>query len=253
MTAYYCITFFIFGIVLGSFYNVVGFRLPRNESLIKPASHCPNCNHLLKVYELIPIFSYMFLGGKCLKCKQKISLYYPIFELASGLLFVLSYLIFGLSYQLIIALVFVSMTLIVTVSDYFYMIISDEVLIIASVLILGVIFYFQGFEIFYKSILNGVIALLIMLSIKLLGDLLFKKESMGGGDIKLMFIIGLVLGWPMALVSIFLASFIALPISIINLWVNKNHIIPFGPFLCVAGLILIYTKIDFNLLLSVLS
>lgn len=92
-----CIMIFISGLVLGSFYNVVGYRLPNNMSIIYPRSHCPNCNHELKFYELIPVISYIFLLGKCKVCKKRISIFYPFFEIITGILFLLSYFVFGLS------------------------------------------------------------------------------------------------------------------------------------------------------------
>lgn len=250
MTIYYATVFFIFGTVLGSFFNVVGYRLPKNESIAYPSSHCTKCGHILKFYELIPIFSYLFLGGKCIKCKQKISMFYPIFELASGILFASAFLVFGLTYKLIIALIIISLGLIVCVSDYLYMIISDEVIIIASLLILITITCFQGFQATWNALLNGTIAFILMFLLKLLGDIVFKKESMGGGDIKLQFVFGLVLGWPMSIVNVFFASFIALPISIIILLVKKDHVIPFGPFLCSSAVLLVLTNIDFITLIN---
>lgn len=118
MEILYTIYFFIFGTILGSFYNVVGYRLPRGESLIKPRSHCTNCNHVLTPIELIPILSFLIQGGKCKNCKQKISWFYTIFEFLTGLLFALSYIIFGFSIELIVALFFVSMAIIIIISDY---------------------------------------------------------------------------------------------------------------------------------------
>ena len=84
---------FVIGTVLGSFYNVVGWRLPRGESIVSPPSHCPNCNHKLKILDLIPILSYVFQKGKCRYCHQKIAWYYPIFEFLCGLVFLLCYLV----------------------------------------------------------------------------------------------------------------------------------------------------------------
>ena len=84
---------FILGTIFGSFYNVVGYRIPKGESILYPSSHCPKCNHELKAYELIPILSFVFLGGKCKKCKSKISFFYPIFELLTGIGFSVSYLV----------------------------------------------------------------------------------------------------------------------------------------------------------------
>ena len=105
---FYGIMIFIFGLVLGSFYNVVGYRLPNNMSIAFPASHCTNCNHKLKWYELIPVISYIFLRGRCTKCKERISIFYPFFELLTGILFLISYLIFGIYIKLVISLIFVS-------------------------------------------------------------------------------------------------------------------------------------------------
>ena len=129
MEVYYAIMLFILGAVLGSFYNVVGYRLPKGQSIVAPPSHCPNCNHRLKFYELIPIFSFLFLGRKCLKCKQKISWFYMIFELITGILFMISYLVFGLSMELVLSLTLISVLLIIIISDYQTLIIPDEVLI----------------------------------------------------------------------------------------------------------------------------
>ncbi len=252
MNNYYLICLFLLGINLGSFFNVVGYRLPKGESILYPPSHCPNCNHQLTFWELFPIFSYIFQLGKCTQCKKRISLFYPFFELLTGCLFALSFLVFGASIELIIALVFVSMTLIIFISDYLYFIILDEVLIIASILLLISIFFLKGVNGVLLSLFNGMISFSIMFLIKQLGNFIFKKESMGDGDIKLMFVFGLTFGWQMSLISIFIASFIGLPISIIMLVLRKNkeRIIPFGPFLCLAALIIMFLKIDINTIIE---
>ena len=106
----------ILGLVLGSFYNVVGLRIPNGESIIKPGSHCPKCNHKLSWYENIPVLSYIFLGGKCKNCKQKISIIYPIIEILTSFLFYISYKIFGLSEEFFISLVISSLVVIIFVS-----------------------------------------------------------------------------------------------------------------------------------------
>lgn len=254
MGIFYLITFFIFGLLLGSFFNVVGYRMPKGESIVSPPSHCPNCNHRLTFIELIPIFSYLIQGGKCKNCKIKISPFYAIFELLTGILFALSFYVFGMSYELIIAIIFISMTLIIVISDLHYFIIIDEVLIVAFVLI-GVIYYFEGgFKLLFDNLLSGIIAGSVMLTVKLIGDFIFKKESMGGGDIKLLFIYGFVLTAPMAILAIFIASFIGLPVSLIMLYMQKakDRIIPFGPFLSAAALIILFFKLDFDFILNLL-
>lgn len=253
MQIYYIVVIFIFGIVLGSFYNVVGYRVPKGESLIKPSSHCTKCGHKLGASELVPIFSWLFLGGKCKNCKDKISSFYPIFEAITGILFVVSYLIYGFSIEFIISITFVSMALIIIISDYQTFIIPDEVLIFFGILLFIELTLKNGITNIFILVFNGVISFVIMFLLKKLGDFLFKKESMGGGDIKLMIIIGMVLGWPMAVVTIFLASFIGLPISFYILLKNKTDIIPFGPFLCSAAIIILFSKIDINLLIELLT
>lgn len=253
MEMYYTIVCFLFGIVLGSFYNVVGYRLPRNESLVHPSSHCTNCNHKLGILDLFPILSYLFLGGKCRYCGNKISLFYPIFELATGLLFAISYQVFGSTIDLAIVLIFISMLLIIIISDYQTMIIPDELLIFAIILLLPCIFIKSGWMGVWQSILEGLGSFVIMFSIKKLGDFMFKKESMGGGDIKLMFIYGLVLGFKMSLISIFIASFIGLPVSLWILYKKKDHEIPFGPFLAVSAIIILLFQIDFPMIIDLLT
>jgi len=241
---------FIIGTVFGSFYNVVGYRLPNGDSIAFPPSHCPNCNHKLRFWELIPIISFIFQKGKCTNCKEKISFIYPFFEGLTGFLFVLSYLSFGLTPKLIIALTFISMLIIIIVSDYEYMIIPDEVLIFFGVLLFIEILLINGPLKALESIFHGLIAFLIMFLLKKFGDFIFKKESMGGGDIKLLFIFGMVLTSPIAILSIFLGSLIGLPISLVMLKKDNSHIIPFGPFLSAGAIILLLMHIDLNTIIS---
>ncbi len=245
MDIYYCIVLFIFGITLGSFYNVVGYRIPKGESIIYPSSHCTNCNHKLKWYELIPVFSFLFLRGKCSKCHQKISWFYTIFEFLTGILFVISYIIFKNNIlDFLVALTFISMIIIIFVSDYHYLIIPDSVLIFFGIVLFIELIIKNGFNEFYMPLINGLISFASMYLIKLLGDFLFKRESMGGGDIKLMFVIGMVIGFPEALFSIFVGSLIGLPLALIVLLKNKDHIIPFGPLLGIGSLIILFTQFD---------
>lgn len=243
---------FVIGTIFGSFYNVVAYRLPKGESIIYPSSHCPNCNHKLTPLELIPILSYVLQKGQCVNCKQKISIFYPISEIICGLLFVICYLSFGISLNLIIALTFTSLLIIVILSDYYYMIIEDSVLIVFSLLLIIEIYFISGIDVLLHSLLNALIAFIIMLVLKLFGDFIFKRESMGGGDIKLMAVFGLIIGWELSIITIFLSSFIALPISVFIIKTDKNHEIPYGPFLSIAALILYFSQIDISMILNLL-
>lgn len=244
--------FFMFGAIFGSFYYVVAWRIPKGESIVYPPSHCPNCNHRLGPLELVPIFSYLFQGGKCKNCKCKISIFYPLFEIICGLLFGFSYLSYGLCFDLIIVLTFISMIMIIMLSDYYYMIISDGVLLFFGISLFIEMFIIYGWQYALIHLLYGLIAFVIMYLIKLLGDFLFKKESMGGGDIKLMFVFGLMFGWQMSMVSIFLASIIGLPISLLLMKKDSDHVLPFGPYLGIAALIIVLFKIDISFVINLI-
>ncbi|MDY4996763.1 MAG: prepilin peptidase [Bacilli bacterium] len=244
MEIFYKIMFFIIGAVMGSFFHVVATRLSNDESIIKPGSHCPKCNHYLKWYENIPIISYLLLRGKCSKCKSKIPLSYIVVEIVTGLLYAACYHSFKFSFDLIVALTFVSTLVTVIVSDIEYMIILDEVLIFSTLLLAILYIFGKGLEVAAYHIYSGVGAFLAMYAIKWIGDKAFKKESLGGGDIKLMFLFGMVLGLPMSICTIFLATFIAFPVALIILFSDKENIIPFGPFLSMAAILIMVSKIQ---------
>ena len=162
MELYYSIIMFVFGTIFGSFYNVVGDRLPNNESIIKPGSHCPKCGHFLKPLELIPILSYLFQGGKCKNCKCKIPIIHPIFESFCGIMFLICYKVFGFTGDLLISLTFISMLLIIIVSDINYYIIPDEVLIVGGLLLVIETIAFKGFNILFNHLLYGIIAFVVI-------------------------------------------------------------------------------------------
>ena len=162
----------------------------------------------------------------------------------------LAYMSFGLNSNLIIALTFISLLIIITISDYNYMIIPDNVLIFFGIIILLEIGIIYGPSKVLISILNGTLSFIFMFTLKKLGDFIFKKESMGGGDIKLLFIFGMVLSFPIAILSIFVGSLIGLPLSLILVRKNSDHIIPFGPFLAAGAIILLLTKIDLTTIIS---
>lgn len=237
---------------MGSFFHVVATRLSNDESIIKPGSHCPKCNHYLKWYENIPIISYLLLGGKCSKCKSKIPLSYIVVEIVTGLLYAACYHSFKFSFDLIVALTFVSTLVTVIVSDIEYMIILDEVLIFSTLLLAILYIFGKGLEVAAYHIYSGVGAFLAMYAIKWIGDKAFKKESLGGGDIKLMFLFGMVLGLPMSICTIFLATFIAFPVALIILFSDKENIIPFGPFLSMAAILIMVSKIQLTDLLELI-
>ena len=246
MELYFRIVFFILGCAMGSFFHVVATRMSNEESIIKPGSHCHVCNKKLKWYELIPVISFVIQGGKSRCCKQKLPISYVLVEVITGSLFSVAYHVFKITPDLLINLIFISGLIIVIISDIEYMIILDEILILSSILIIITKLIFLGFEPTLISLGHAIGAFILMYVVKLIGDFIFKKESLGGGDIKLMFLFGLVIGFPISVVSIFFATFIAFPIALYVLIRRKDNMIPFGPFLSIASIILLISKINLN-------
>ncbi|MBR1385845.1 MAG: prepilin peptidase [Bacilli bacterium] len=258
MQTYYLIIVFIYGLLLGSFYNVVGYRIPNNLSIIKPGSFCPKCKHRLKWYELIPVISFLIQSGKCRKCKCKISLFYPLIELLTGILFALSYHIFGFSMEFLIAILIASFLVIVIVSDFNYLIIPDEVTITFSILSV-LVQLIMNFNIGITSIIYGIFLFLLMFIIMIIGNKIFKEESLGGGDVKLMFFVGTVLNVTNPIIlsdlttltnlmngffEIFLSSCLASPFALFSFFSKKDRVIPFGPFILLAALIMFLTSFN---------
>ena len=233
----YSIVFFIFGIVFGSFYNVVGLRVPKKESIVTPPSHCTSCQNRLKPIDLVPIFSYIFLRGKCRQCGVKISPIYMVTELVTGALFAFSYWKLGLSAELVIALLFISLLVIINVSDIAYMLIPNKILLFfLPLLIIGRIV--SPLTPWWDSLLGAVVGFGILYLIAVVS-----KGGMGGGDIKLFFLVGIVLGMVNSLLTLFLASFIGMIVGIIVLKVSgkgRKTPVPFGPSIAIAAIVVYF-------------
>ena len=234
---------FIIGACLGSFYLVVGKRLPKNEDIIFSRSKCDNCNHTLFWYDLIPIFSYIFLRGKCKYCHKKISITNLLIEISMGLLFSIGYIYMGFTFRYFIYLVLISLMVLIFITDFLYYIILDSPIVVSSILIIILKLIYNGYKDTILSILSGIVIFLVMYLIKIIGDKIFKRESLGGGDIKLSFVIGLTLGFRLSLISLILSSFLALPYSVASLKLQKNNEVPFGPFL-VSSLFIVFLFYD---------
>ncbi|QFF99566.1 prepilin peptidase [Psychrobacillus glaciei] len=223
---------FIYGLVFGSFFNVVGLRVPKGESIVKPPSHCTVCDRNLTLLDLVPVFSYLFLRGKCRGCGTKIHWMYPVMELATGVLFAFAFVQLGLSKELIVAILFISLLVIITVSDIAYMLIPDKILLFFLIPLI-VARTLSPLTPWWDSIIGAIIGFGILFLIAVLS-----KGGMGGGDIKLFFVIGIVLGVTQTLVTLFLASFIGAIIGVISLKIAKKGRktpIPFGPSIAVAA------------------
>ena len=252
MDSMYLIIFFIFGTILGGCYTVLGNHLAQEDYHFFPY-RCDCCKHPLSIVECIPIFSYFFLKGKCKHCHKKIDIMEPLMELFTGILFAVAYYSFGFSYDLLIALGIVSLLIIVTVSDLNYLIIPDEVLVLFSIYFIIVQFLSVGAIDTLKHIFTGVFLFSLMYAIMWLGEKSLKKESLGGGDVKMMFVFGLVLDPLLGTVAIFLGSVFALPMSLFLLYKNKEKMIPFGPFLLLAFTFLYFIKLTPDMLIKLLG
>lgn len=244
---------FILGLVLGSFYLVVATRLPKGEDILVSRSRCDECKKELKWYNLIPIFSYVFQKGKCTYCHKKISPIHLIVELVTGCSFLICYLICGFSYEFFAGLVVISLTILIYISDFKYMIILDSPLVISTIIIVILKLIYFGLSTTLFSILSGICLFLIMLMVQKLGEYLFKKDALGGGDIKFSFVIGLILNYELGLVAIILSTFLALPYSVASLYLLKNNEVPYGPFLAGALLIVFFMMDKFQILFNVLT
>jgi leader peptidase (prepilin peptidase)/N-methyltransferase len=250
---------FIFGAITGSFLNVCIHRMPMGESVVWPSSHCPNCKKRIPAYDNVPFFSFMLLGGKCRFCKRKISLRYPLVELLTAVMFVLLFRRFGLSYEFFFYMVLVCGLIVATFVDIKHRIIPDEVSIGGMIVgfILSAIKGFNPHPLAFsmKPMINSFLGIIIGGGIIYLSGIIFDQvyfkmlkrppiqgetESMGGGDVKLLAMVGAFLGWQKALLTFFIAPFFGLVIGIINLIVKKDHTIPYGPFLSLAAIVSLF-------------
>ncbi|MFP7299840.1 prepilin peptidase [Neobacillus niacini] len=229
------------GLVFGSFFNVVGLRVPLKRSIVAPRSACPKCGHQLKPYELIPLFSYLIQKGKCRGCQSRISPIYPIFELLTGILFATAPLVIGWSGELVVALSLISMFMIIIVSDIHYMIIPDKILIwFAGIFLLERIFW--PLSPWWDSLLGAVTGFTLLLVIALIS-----KGGMGMGDVKLYALLGFVLGFKLVLLSFFLSTLFGAVIggfALIFKIVKRKQPIPFGPFIAAGTLTAYYWGSD---------
>lgn len=236
---YWPFVFFLFGSLLGSFGNVVIARWPKGESLVRPRSHCPQCKKTLTWYELVPILSWIFLRGRCLGCRAKISARYPLVEALTGALFVSVYLQYGLTWTAL-ELCLLSFGL-VTVSfiDHDHYLLPD--LFTLSGIVIGLVGAVFNPERDFLSAMGGV--LLgggFLWSIAYLYFVFRKQEGMGGGDIKLLAWIGAVLGWKAIPFVILVSSLVGSVAGLLSGFKSSEgmkKVIPFGPFLAIAAVL----------------
>lgn len=232
---------FLFGATFGSFYNVVIYRIPLDMSIAKGRSMCFSCKHNLNALDLFPLFSYIFLRGKCRYCGEKISIRYFLVELLTGILFLVAYIKFSISYEFVLMIIFWSMLVIVGFIDFDTMAIYDIVLVVFSSIILIILFLYKGLEIRH-NIFAAFIGFAIYYTIYFVAKIIYKQEVFGFGDVLLNTSIGLVLGYPKIIIASFLSFFIGLFFIIILALIGKKiqlkQEIPFGPYMCISAFLM---------------
>lgn len=232
----------ILGLVLGSFYNVCIYRLPREESIVWPGSRCPSCQHPLSLLDNIPLVSFLLLKGTCRYCQVPISVRYPIIEGVNALAMILIGWKFGLSWEGLQAGLLFSALLVVSVIDLYHQIIPD-VITYPGIGIGLVLSWLTGWPGWWSSLIGLLVGGGLLWMLAWGYELLSRKEGMGGGDIKLLAMIGAFLGWPGVLVTLLSSSFLGtlVGLGLILVWKkDRTYAIPFGPFLSLGALMYLF-------------
>ena len=236
-TVYFCVLAFAIGTVFGSFLNCAAFRTARGESFVKGSSRCPQCGHELGALDLVPVLSWILLKGRCRYCKTKISVRYPLTEIAFGILTALCVLRFGLTVLCLRNCVFIACLFFLSLVDLEEQIIPDGSLIIAALAWLAALpFLWEGWKSALFQALSGLVFGAAILLISLLMDKVLNKESLGGGDIKLFAVTGLYLGFTGTLFAVMLACIIGLVFALALFRTKlKGKPFPFGPSIALAA------------------
>ncbi len=238
--------FTLLGLFTGSFLNVCIDRLPRGQSIIKPPSHCPACKHKLGTLDLIPLFSYLWLRGRCRYCRAPIPIRLPVVEGVTGLLFTLLYWKFGLSLELVISLIYACWLTVIFVIDLENQLVLDKIIYPGMVLALALSFFWPGIEVIslmpegalgrvVSSLTGGVFGLVVMAL-----PFVIYRQGMGMGDIKLGALVGLMTGFPLVLIAVLLSwitgGLVAAILLALKIKKRKDPI-PFATFLAASAMV----------------
>jgi leader peptidase (prepilin peptidase)/N-methyltransferase len=226
----------MFGMIIGSFLNVLIYRIPRKLSIVKPNSFCPRCNKPIAWYENIPLISYLMLGGQCSKCHTPISLQYPLVEVITGVFFLFAFLRYGFTLDFFFHIIFFCLLIAISGIDLTHQVIPD-------ILSFPGIAFGLLYQLLHGTIVSGIAGLLfgggLILIIRLVGGRVYKKEVMGMGDVFLCAMIGAFVGFPYIIAAIFFGALFGAVLGIvyiISTRQSRESPIPFGPFLSIGGL-----------------
>ena len=244
---------FAFGAVVGSFLNVLIYRLPRRVSIVAPRSYCPNCNRPIRWYENIPVLSYIVLGGKCAGCRKRISLRYPIVEALTGIFFIYAFGHYDFPLEFLFITFFFCAMLTVAFIDFSFQVIPD--VISMSGIAIGILY-----QIIMGDFMAGLIGMLfgggLIFVIRIVGGKAYKKEVMGLGDVYLTAMIGAFVGFPFIIPAIFIAALVGAVLGIIfiiSTHQTRESPIPFGPFLAFGGMAVIIFQPQIHKLFALLG
>ncbi len=238
------VAWFVFaaGAIVGSFLNVCIYRMPRDLSIVLPRSFCPHCKAMIPWYENIPLVSYLLLRGKCFRCRAPIAFRYFLVELTTAGIAWFLWQRYGLSAEFAASTIFFATIIVVTMTDFETGLIPDEITITGMIAGLALSVTGHGHfaqTLWYEKLLASGAGLLagggILLLVGWLGKLVFRKDAMGGGDVKLLAMVGAFVGVTKVGLIFLIAPFPALPFALWQRFVKKEETIPFGPFLALAS------------------
>jgi leader peptidase (prepilin peptidase)/N-methyltransferase len=237
MTLFMEILFAVLGAAIGSFLNVLIHRLPEESSIVSPASRCPRCGKAIRLYDNIPVISYILLRGRCRDCGEKIAFRYPLVELITAVFSLLLFWKYGLAFQWLVSFAFICALIVITFIDLDHQIIPDVISLPGIP-----IFFLAAVFVMKLRFLDAFLGFLIgggcLYVIAFVYELLTKREGMGGGDIKLLAMIGAFLGWQSLLFVLLFSSLLGAVVGIAVMLAkgqDMKYAVPFGPFLSAAA------------------
>ena len=246
MSVFFDIFFTVAGAAVGSFLNVLICRIPEGKSIVYPSSHCPKCSHPIRFYDNIPLISYLVLRGRCRDCREKISLRYPLVEALTALMSFLLFWKFGLSTKYLFSFIFTAALIVITFIDLDLQIIPDVITLPGIPLFFLAAVFFMDVK-----VMDALLGLLIgggcLFVIAFVYELITKREGMGGGDIKLLAMMGAFLGWKSLFFILFVSSLLGALVGISAMIVkgkDMKYAVPFGPFLSAAAVAYLFVGID---------
>jgi leader peptidase (prepilin peptidase)/N-methyltransferase len=228
----------LFGLAVGSFLNVAAIRIPQGRSILHPPSQCDNCRHRLGPTDLVPVFSFLWRRGRCHYCGSKFSPQYAIVETITAVAYGLFAWHYGLTGELAVAMLLVSVLIVITLTDLRHLIIPNKVVFFGIMAALALRLFTNPLP-FWNYLAAFAVGGGLLYSLAAFSHYVLKKEGVGGGDIKLFAFLGLVLGTKLTIMTLFLASLIGLIAGLIRLRIQPegNRVIPFGPFIAIGSLI----------------